>query len=207
MNFKNSIEQYETYIKQIIEEDNFELIQAEAEKDMNIIVNEIFFEARQIDIPILYYCVMKKAIKCFKFLILNGANPSLELTYVSSNDIGLLIKGEKYEWDCITVAAYFGEIEVMRILEERGINKLNNPYVWEAIALSHRNQFLHLFISRKDQIPNFEECIQKGFKGSIKGINLKAFKLLISKGADINARGIIHQNMKYLFLIINIQIK
>ena len=95
----------------------------------------------------------------------------------------------------MTIGAYFGEIEVMRILEERGINKFNNPNVWEAVALSHRNQFLHLFISRKDQIPNFEECLQKGLEGAIGGNNLKAFKLLISKGADTNAKDTIYQNI------------
>ena len=35
----------------------------------------------------------------------------------------------------------------------------------------------------------------------------KIGELLISKGADINTKNIINQNIVYLFLIINIQIK
>ena len=188
-------EDHQIYIKQIIEEDKVELLQKETEKEnnMNIIIEDSFLELENMEIPILHYCIMKKAIKCFKFLILNGANPSLTLQYQLTIDE---YDEYKYEWDCMAVGAYFGEIEMMRILEERGINKLNNPNVWEAVTLSHRNQFLHLFISRKDEIPNFEECLRKGLKGSVKGNNLKAFKLLISKGADIDAKDIIHQNIQ-----------
>ena len=34
-------------------------------------------------------------------------------------------------------------------LEERGIDKLNNPNVWEAAALTHRNKLLKLLIDKK----------------------------------------------------------
>ena len=34
----------------------------------------------------------------------------------------------------MTIVICFGEWEVMKILEERGINKLNNPNVCEAAA-------------------------------------------------------------------------
>ena len=66
------------YMKQIIEEDNVELLQKETEKEnnMNIIIEDSFLEIENMEIPILHYCIMKKAIKCFKFLILNCANPS-----------------------------------------------------------------------------------------------------------------------------------
>ena len=107
----------------------------------------------------------------------------------------------------MTIAICFGQWEMMKILEERGINKLNNPNVWEAAALTHRNNLLKLFISNKDQINNVYECLQKGLEGTVKGINLKGFKLFISKGADINAKDIIYQNILYLFLIIITEIK
>ena len=172
----------EKHLKQIIEKDDFELLQQEFENDRNIILNDSFFEVEKMNIPILHYCIIKKAIKYFKFLILNGADPSQTLKNEDN---------EESEWDCISIAVCFGEWEMMKILEERGINKLNNPNVWEAAALTHRNNLLKLFISNKDQINNFAECLQKGLEGAIKGNNLKAFKLLISNGADINAKGIL----------------
>ena len=88
---------------------------------------------------------------------------------------------------------------MMKILEERGIDKLNNPNVWEAAALTHRNKFLKLLISNQDQIPNFEECLNKGLLGAAKGNNVKGIQILISKGADINAKDIIYQITKNHF--------
>ena len=81
---------------------------------------------------------------------------------------------------------------MMKILEERGINKLNNPNVWEAAALTHRNKFLKLLISNKDKIPNFEGCLSKGLLGAAKGNNLKGMLILLSKGGDINIKYIIY---------------
>ena len=144
------------------------------------------------NIPILHYCIMKKAMKCFKFLILNGADPSQTIYYEEGPSWDRR-KGDKYEWDYISIAVCFGEWEMMKILEERGINKLNNPNVWEAAALTHRNKLLKLLISKKDEINNCEECLNKGMEGATKGSNLKGVIVLISKGADINAKDIIYQ--------------
>ena len=173
----------EVHLKQIIEKDNLELLQHEFENNKNIILKDSFFEEDEMQIPILHYCVMKKAMKCFKFLILNGADPSQTLSDETENN---------YEWDCISIAVCFGEWEMMKILEERGIDKLNNPNVWEAAALTHRNKFLKLLISNNDQINNFEDCLNQGLLGATKGNNLKGVILLISKGADINAKDIIY---------------
>ena len=174
----------EMHFKQIIEKDDLGLLQQEFENDKNIILHDSFFEVEKVNIPIIHYCIMKKAMKCFKFLILNGSDSSQTLSHKLNHE---------YEWDCISIAVCFGEWEMMKILEERGINKLNNPNVWEAAALTHRNKLLKQLISNKDQINNFEECLIKGMEGTIKGNNLKGFILLISKGANINAKNIIYQ--------------
>ena len=78
----------------------------------------------------------------------------------------------------------------MKILEERVIKKLNNPNVWEASALTHRNKFLKLLISKQDEISNFEECLIEGMKGAIKGNNLKGIIILILEGANMNIKDI-----------------
>ena len=168
---------------------------------MNKTLEDSFFEVSNMDIPILHYCIIKKAMKCFKFLLLNGADPSSKLKeHQQSFGFGFKsnpTKQNKYEWDCMTIAICFGEWEIMKILEERGINKLNNPNVWEAAALTHRNNLLKLFISNKDQIGNYllEECLKKGIEGAVKGNNLRGSIILLLKGADINTKDIIYQNI------------
>ena len=183
----------EMHLKRIVEEDHLELFQKETENNMNIILKDSFFEIENMKIPILHYCIIKKAIKCFKFLILNGADPFQTLSY---EDV-FGEEGDKYKWDCMTIAICFGEWEIMKILEERGINKLNNPNVWKAAALTHRNNLLKLFISNKDHIEDFlfNICLQKGLEGSIKGNNIKEVIIFISKGTNINAKDIIYQNI------------
>ena len=177
----------EMHFKQIIEKDELEFLQQEFENDKNIILHDSFFEIEKVNIPILYYCIMKKAMKCFKFLILNGANPSQTLSHEWK---------QEYEWDCISIAVCFGEWEMMKILEERGIDKLNNPNVWESATLTHRNKFLKLLISKQDEISNFEECLIEGMKGAIKGNNLKGSIMLILNGVDINAKNFFMLNYK-----------
>ena len=178
-------------IKKIIEEDNLELLQEETEKNKNIILEDSFFEYEEMKIPIVHYCVMKKAMKCFKFLILNGADPSQTLKNKKSWK-------HEYKWDCISIAICFGEWEMMRILEVRGIDKFNNPKAWKAAALTHRNHLLKQFIEMKEEIDHslLKKCLEKGLLEATKGNNLKATIILISNGADINAKYIIYQNMK-----------
>ena len=86
---------------------------------------------------------------------------------------------------------------MMKILEERGIGKLNNPNVWEAAALTHRNHLLKQFISMKEEIDQslLKKCLEKGLKGATKGNNIKGAIILISEGADINVKDIIYQNI------------
>ena len=53
---------------------------------------------------------MKKSMKCFKFLIFNGADPSQTLKNKYKWE-------HEYEWDCISIC--FGEWEMMKILETK----------------------------------------------------------------------------------------
>ena len=85
----------EPHLKQIIEKDDLELLQQEFENDKNIILHDSFFEVEKMKIPILHYCVMKKAMKCFKFLILNGADPTVKLSQIQST----IQPKQHYEWD------------------------------------------------------------------------------------------------------------
>ena len=54
---------------------------------------------------------------------------------------------------------------------------------------------------------NLIKCNKTPLHIAIENKSDKIGELLISKGADINAKDIIHQNILYLFLIIIIEIK
>lgn len=176
-------------IKEIIEEDNLNLFKKRFEKNNNIIVEDSFFEVENMKIPILHYCVMKKAIKCFKFLILNGANPFLKLSYSIESD-GDSIPGDKYQWDCMSVATCFGEWEMIKILEYVRITKPIDSNDWEAAALAHQNQALKNLILNRSILnqSQFKECLNKAIFGAVKGNNLEGLRLLLKKGANINAK-------------------
>ena len=87
---------------------------------------------------------MKKAIECFKYLLVNGfddPNKTMEeqnpFTLYDSNC--WLIEIKKYEWDSMATAIFFGNKKIIKILEVRGIEKGKKPAHIEAAILSYRN--------------------------------------------------------------------
>ena len=144
------------------------------------------------EIPLIQYCIMKNAIECFKYLLVNGLddpnktmkeqNPSLFLTRS-----GNLIKIKRYEWDCMATAIFFGNKKIMKILEERGIERGENPTHIEAAILSYRNiiekEIIEDLNENNEQIENF---LNLSIIASAKNNNIKGFEFLMTKGVDIN---------------------
>ena len=68
-------EKIHNHIEKIISEDNIEelrtLIEIEGTQTFNMI-KKSFREVKKMKIPLIQYCIMKKAIKCFKYLLVNG---------------------------------------------------------------------------------------------------------------------------------------
>ena len=48
-------------------------------------------------------------------------------------------KIKRYEWNCMATAIYFGDKEIIKILEEKGIEKGKKVAHIEAAILSYRN--------------------------------------------------------------------
>ena len=141
------------------------------------------------EIPLIQYCIMKKAIECFKYLLVNGfddPNKTMEdqnpYTFYDSHYHKIEIK--RYEWDCMATAIYFGNKEIIKILEEKGIEKGKNPTHIEAAILSYRNMIA------KEIIGNLNEQIQNllylSIIASAKNNNIKGVEFLMTKGTDIN---------------------
>ena len=201
-----------TKIKEIISGDKIkELKQLLAEKDVKTFntITKSFLEIEKMEIPLIQYCIMKKAIECFKYLLVNGyddpnktmseQNPKsfYDTTIHQFTDI------KQYEWDCMATAIYFGSKEIVKILEERGIEKGNPTHIVAAI-LSYRNIIAKELINNdlnknNEQIQNL---LNFGLIASGQNNNIKIAEYLMNKGATINARDIIYLNIIILFLII-----
>ena len=111
-------------IEEIISGDKIiELQELLEKKDISAFktIQKSFKEVPKMKIPLLQYCVMKKAIECFKYLLVNGyddpnklmeeQNP-LEFYDVNSRQKK---KFKRYEWDCMATAIYFGNKEIIKI--------------------------------------------------------------------------------------------
>ena len=85
-------------------------------------------------IPLIQYCIMKNAIKCFKYLLVNGYDDpnqimKPETLYYIWIDFDESLEIKQYEWDCMATAIFFGNKEIMKILEDKGIQKNNFTYI------------------------------------------------------------------------------
>ena len=99
-------------------------------------------EVDQMEIPIIQYCIMKNAIECFKFLLVNGYDDP-------NKAIGNSSYWDRYKWDCMATAIYYGNNEIINILENRGIEKGNNQSHIEDIIEKHIEENENLLISRE----------------------------------------------------------
>ena len=142
-------------IEEIISGDKVEelrkLIQETDIKTFKTIIKS-FLEIQEMRIPLLQYCIMKRAIECFKYLLINGYDDPNKTMEIQNN------KQHCYKWDCMTLAIYFGNKEIIKILESRGIEKRRLPDHIEAAILSYRNEsvkeYLDEMIEKNEEIEN-----------------------------------------------------
>ena len=151
------------------------LVQEKDIKTFNTIMKS-FLEVKKMEIPLIQYCIMKKAIECFKYLLVNGFDdPNRTMEHLNS---GTKIK--RYEWDCMATAIYFGNKEIIKILEEKGIEKGKNATHIEAAILSYRNLIAKEIIEdlneNKEQI---QQNLNLSLRASAKSNNIKGFEILI----------------------------
>ena len=110
------------------------LLQEKDIKTFNTLTKS-FLEVDKMQIPLIEYCIMKKSIECFKYLLVNGfddPNKTMEEQnpYPENDLMNQFWKSEhRYEWDCMATAIYFGNKEMMKILEEKGIEKGKTEHI------------------------------------------------------------------------------
>ena len=160
------------------------------------------------EIPLIQYCIMKNAIECFKYLLVNGyddPNKTMEEQnpYPEKNFMHNSWKSQhQYEWDCMATAICFGNKEIIKILEEKGIEKGKRPSHIEAAILSYRNLIAKEIIEDlNENNKQIKKILNVSISTSAKNNNIKGVEFLMTKGADINAKDIIYLNIIILFLI------
>ena len=71
---------------------------------------------------IINECIIEKATKCFKYLLINGIeDPTIiiqEQNPYPENTLGYITwkSDHLYDWDCMGLAIYYGEVEIIKIL-------------------------------------------------------------------------------------------
>ena len=100
-----------------------------------------------------------------------------------------LIYQNRYHWDCMAVAIYFGCKEIIKILEEKGFEKGNIPSHIEAATLSYRNEILNEMLTEINKTnEKIQQILKQGLLASSKNNNIKGAELLFGKGAELLAR-------------------
>ena len=168
------------------------------EKGINAIspIDKPFNEVELMRIPIIIECLIHRAIKCFKYLLING----IEKPTIAMKEYYSAQFENQYNWDCMAVAIYYGEMEIVKILEEEGITKGDNSSRIEAAIFSYRNTIAKEIINEM-KVNMRKQILEIGLKTSAKSNNIKGAELLLNNRADINVKSIIIQIMIRLFLI------
>ena len=163
------------------------------------------------EIPLIQYCIMKKAMECFKYLLVNGFDdPKKTMIEINKEfftiSVHISIGIKRYEWDCMATAIFFGNKEIIKILEEKGIeNEMEKIAHIEAAILSYRNNIVKRMIEDLNENDKpIQNILNICIITSAKNNNLKDVEFFISKGADINAKDIIYQKMIIRLFLINI---
>ena len=147
-------------IEDIINNDNLEqlrtLIASKDNFDFNGHIKKDNLLYLYSSIPLLSYCIEKKAIKCFKYLLLNGADP-LQKTHVSivhySAFLGCCeVSEDEFDeiWDAFGFAGAIGNIQYIKTLQDH-VGHFTNDLVMGCCQF-HKNDVLSWISKEKPSI-------------------------------------------------------
>ena len=198
---KESLDSEKEIIQEIIKGDRIKELQILIrEKGINSIspITKSFNEVEKMKIPLIIECIIQKAIKCFKYLLINEIE---DPTITMQEEKKRSRQKNDYEWDCMSIAIYYGEMEIIKLLEEKGIEKEANSAYMKAAILSYRNAIAKEIINhlkeKSEQMNN--EILKAGLLASVKSNNIKGAELFYNNGANFNAKDIIYQIIIILF--------
>ena len=193
-------------IMEIIKGDKFRELQSlTLEKDINSIKKIISsFQRTKMSIPIIIYSIIQNAIQCFKYLLINGYDPREIMVEQNPDPTDKSWKSShRYEWNCMDTAIFYGRVEIIKILEDNGIEKGMNPNCIEAAYLSFRNSIAKEImrqIKEKDET-KIQEYLYQGLLASAKSNNIKGGEYLIKQGVQLKIEN--HQEPLHVAAIYN----
>ena len=226
-----------TTIEETIEQDdidNFRILSNSNDFDFNQKIKKVNQQYHYFKIPLILYCIEKNAIKCFKFALLNGADPTQKSerrsTWDSDNNDDILEFNIKTVWDGFGFAGATGNIQIVKLMQEKGLvptqdlmkgstkfhqiniinwiqvecNKLLKTGIKQMLHYENYLVFDLLFQNSKninEMKIQEKTTIEEAIHYALKKNSIDTAKILILKGADINAKDIIHLNMIILFFI------
>ena len=152
-----------TLIEETIEKDDLEQFRALSnlsDFDINspIIKNNRLFDYSQV--PLLCFCIENKSMKCFKYALINGADPSHMSIKNTRGKWGEI--SEKEIWDVFGFAGAIGSIQLIKLIEDQGIPI--NKNLMQGSSKFHQNHIIK-WIEKEDEI-----LLKEGIKDCIKDL-------------------------------------
>ncbi|MBQ3565482.1 MAG: ankyrin repeat domain-containing protein [Alphaproteobacteria bacterium] len=132
------------------------------------------FSAAQI--PLIHYAAMSGSIKCFKYLLINGANPRALVNFRPNSELRI-----DFDLDCVAFSMLAnGTAEIVRLLEWQGSDIFNNPGAWWAAALNNQDMFFD-WLSEHSPIRDGSEyqCLEAALIGMMMGNHPERLDILI----------------------------
>ena len=195
-NKENIIIRKKSRIEKVIEDDDIEnlrLLSNEGTFDVNQLISKKNQLYEYLKIPIILFCIEKHAMKCFKFLLIIGANPLKTITDFNLNRGNYSCDSKKING--MTFAVANGNLQMLKIIEENGGKIKKNCF--NAATKFHQNQILKWMIQKNQD----EQNMSFGLFSCAQYNNLEGMKLLLENELDVNPEDIIFQNIGYSFLI------
>ena len=187
-------------IEEIIKQDNLEKLQRfilDHGIDSIKTISKPFLDVKKMAIPIIIYCIIQKAIKCFKYLLINEIqDPSKTMEEENPIPGTRFWESEhRYEWDCMAIAIYYGDVEIMKILEDKGFEKGNKLSHIETAVLSFRKPLVKEIINKFEENDEIQNILLKGIFIAIMINNIRVFEFLYDKGKNLNIEIIVESSL------------
>ena len=170
-----------------------------------------FMEVEKMKIPVIQYCIMKNSIECFKYILVNGysdPNETMKETFIEEFYDPTTYENQKfikYKWDCMATAIFYGNKEIIKILEDKGFEKGNHIAHIEAAILSYRNYIAEEILNdiNENKILSIN-LFNTAILTSAKNNNIIGTEFLIRKRANINTHNEKNNSnimMRHLFIL------
>ena len=138
-----------------------------------------FRNVQDMEVPLIQYCIMKNAIECFKYLLVNGYDDPNKIMEQNKRKFK-----HQYEWDCMATAIYFGNNEIIKILKNKGIETMDCHF--EAAILSYRNTIAEEILNEMNEARNL---LYVGLMSSARNNNIKGdFMIPIIERENLNSK-------------------